>query len=324
MTATLARSRDRVRTDRARIHDGTGELAHFQDKYIEAKLVSQVLVPAGRVIFNTVAQSRCPGVDLDGDPNFERSGPCQAKSVADFVAFYEACVTSSAAVLTDCRNDVLESIETCRDFEARDCTQRELTLSSGVSVTCSEVGMAAAMADMVPWRVVAPANVLSPVPGVFEPPSVVSVEDSVVLAVPPTSHFCAITGVRGALHGANFSVENFGTEWRVIISDVPPEAGRKPQFEITCSAWSNFSYVNFGGAWVSQTEFVSDIPALNGAGSSVQAPVHGTPFLAGVWGYLDEPQTEVYVTTPDSSTYAGSLSASQPAPRGLDVRDVRR
>lgn len=269
--------------------DGTGDLAHFEDKYIEAKLVSEVLVPAGRVVFNTVAQSRCPTVDLDGDPRIEASGPCQAQSVVDFIKFYEACAIESAHLAADCRNRVLGNVDTCADFEAHNCRVKELTLSNGQRVTCSEQGMAAAMADMVPWVVNPPFMPLPP----FDPPTVMLVDESVTtLPFTPLTHLCAITGVRGGLHEADFSVANIANEWQVSVRSNNADPAFKPQVEVTCSAWENFYFHNGGSHSVTPTYFYP-MPAGNELGVSVPTGFAGFPILSGVMTYLDEPKTSV-------------------------------
>lgn len=281
--------------------DGTGEVAHFEDKYVEAKLVSE-LVADGRVVFNTVPQSRCPGIDLDGDPLFETSGPCQAKSVDDFVKFFEACAVQSAAVLTDCRNDVLETVATCGAFEAKRCMAPELRLSSGVTVTCSEAGMAAAMADMVPWQVNPPYKAVVPLH--FQPPETLLVDASmsgVDLSFPTSSHFCAITGIRGALHEADFDVTgtSAGT-WQVFMNQPQAPADRRIQLEVTCTAWENFYFYNQGShAPVASWGF--GVPQGDNSLGTRSLLLHGPTALSGVWNYLDEPQTNIHITNPSAA-----------------------
>ncbi|MFT3713546.1 MAG: hypothetical protein QM817_38305 [Archangium sp.] len=276
--------------------DGTGDLAHFEDKYLEARLVNDVLVPAGRVVFNTVPQSRCPNVDADGDPRFEASGPCQAKLVEAFVGFFEACAAESKQLASECRNNVLPNIQSCADFEKDKCKAAELMLSNGTVVTCSEAGMAAAMADMVPWVVNPPFQTAPP----FEQPMVFLVDSSTTsLPVTPQTHFCAITGIRGALHEAEFNVGNSGgTEWMVRISDPNPNPGYRPQLEVTCSAWTNFYFANGGSHTVSETYwYMMPIGNFPAAWSFVNDP--GFPFLSGAVHYLDEAQTMVRTMAPN-------------------------
>ncbi len=156
-------------TDLVESRDGVGNAYEQWQRYVAHKHAYEHYRTEGRLVFATVPQSRCAG-DFDGDSNFETSGPCQEELLLSFVKFYEACSEGSTRRLSDCRNDVLGTVNTCADFEAKDCRLPEYSLSNGHTVTCDESGVNAALADVVGYQVRPPFTPQTPPPG--SPPQV--------------------------------------------------------------------------------------------------------------------------------------------------------
>lgn len=286
--------------------DGEGDLGHLRDQYELHRLALNEQLPAGRVVFNTVPQARCQ-VDLDGDPELERSGPCQEQALTDFVKFFENCALLSSRKVTECRSTVLPDVLTCRDFEGAGCLPVQATLSDGTVVGCDEAGVNAALGDVIPYQVRPPFTPQTPPTG-FTPPLVLQFgEMSVatpIAGVSAATDLCGITGVSGGLHESNASVwVDSAGEWLVINESTLADRDRKASIEVTCVKLENFFYLNGGSApSVPTTKVVHTVPLANGAKPYEQYVFdQGNPMLSGWNDYLDEPTTSIYLNNPDST-----------------------
>jgi hypothetical protein len=285
------------------VRDGAGDLAFLKDRYEVHKLA--LTEQASRLTFNTVPQSRC-AVDADGDPDLERSGPCQEEALQNFVKFYEACTERSAQVLSECRDRVLPQTQSCAAFEASGCVLPTMRLSNGTVVTCDEAGVNAALADVVPYQVHPPFSP-APAPGTFQPPLVLqfSLPTRRARKIPSVStatDLCGITGVSGGLHRSSATVEAWGPDWMVTLSPGSPDPDKQVSLEVTCVKGSNFHYLN-GGSYAVTDSRATFMPDLNGSGHTESLLDPGNPMLGGWINYLDEPATTLYVTNPDSTGF---------------------
>ena len=299
-------------TELADGRDGAGDLAHLNDRYEVHRMALMDQLPAGRVVFNTVLQSRC-AVDADGDPDLEKSGPCQEQALRDFVKFFEACTTRSAQVLRECRVDVLGEVLSCADFEAKDCRLPQTTLSDGTVVTCDEAGVNAALADVIPYQVLPPFTP-PPAPGRFVPPLVLQFGDTGgriarIPGVSTTTDLCGLTAVSGGLHLSHAGLEAWGPDWVIGVGAATTDRDRQVSVEVTCVKFENFHYLNGGSHAFSDSRFNSNIPVLNGGSAFEEYLLDpGNPILGGWYFYLDEPSSTMQVTNPDWTGFGKYVS----------------
>jgi len=295
-------------TELADLRDGAGDLAFLQDRYELHKLALNE--QSSRLTFSTVPQSQC-AVDADGDPDLERSGPCQLATLEHFVKFYEECTDRSAQTLGHCREQVLPQTQSCSDFEASGCTPPKMTLSNGTVVKCDEAGINAALADVVPYEVTPPFTPAT-TPGTFVPPLVMQFRaDSMIIrqipGVSTATDLCGITGVSGGLGSASLTVEAWGPDWMVMVIDLNTDPDKRASLEVTCVKFSNFYHLNGGSHSISDSSS-TPVPDLNGSGYSTTLHAPGNPVFGGWLSYLDEPATTLFVTNPDSSGFGKLFS----------------
>ncbi len=297
-------------TELAATRDGEGDLAHLQDRFELHRLALTVQLPANRVVFNTVSQSRC-SIDADGDPALESSGPCQEQALRDFVKFFEACTVRSAEVLTECRKNVLGDVLSCAAFEAKDCKLPQMALSDGTVVTCDEAGVNAALADVIPYQVLPPFTPHPAPGGTFVAPLVLQFgETGGPINIPGVStktDLCGITAVTGGLHESFTTVEAWGLDWIVWIEAKSPDRDKQISLEVTCVKFENFYHLN-GGTHSFLGSRATPIPVANGAGHLEYLRQQGNPMLLGWLGYLDEPASTMQVTNPDSTGFGKYVS----------------
>lgn len=282
------------------LREGVAQTAFEQAQYEQHKLALEHYLPAGRVVFATVPQSRCPGQDDDGDPDFEKSGACQAKRLDGFIQFYERCTNEASISVDKCRAPaVLGHVSSCRNFTDQGCGVPEWRLSNGQTVKCDSGGLSAALADVVRYDVrppFTPQMSSAPVVEVFE----FDVSHQGVIPNHTTAtHFCALTGVSGWLHESSFGVTpNPAGEWQAYVYNGLSQFSHHVSIEVSCVEWSAFTRYSGGVAqWVDTREVRNGSSGVDGDGAFAMLRIDN---------YLSEWRTENWIEnfgTPSRPTF---------------------
>ncbi|MGV3625149.1 MAG: hypothetical protein ACO1OB_30295 [Archangium sp.] len=271
------------------LRDGVAQTAFEQAQYEQHKLALERYLSAGRVVFATVPQSRCPGQDDDGDPDFEKSGACQAKLLDGFIQFYERCTNEASISVDKCRAPaVLGHVSSCRDFTDQGCGVPEWRLSNGQTVKCDSGGLSAALGDVVRYDVrppFTPQTSPAPVVEIFQ---FSDARQGPVRTHTTATHFCAVTGVSGALHEATFGVVPLSNgAWHAFVGSAQNDPSTAVILEVSCVEWSAFTRFSGGTArWVTDRR----LHPTNGRTTGAFAGP-GAFTLSGMELYLSEPQT---------------------------------